>query len=493
NITWKGGIINGNDANQGVETGSNYDTCKGMVFKNVTNLLVEKVTLKNIRGHGINHWNCNYATFRDIQVAQGLSTLNVNGGSRRDGVTGMSSNLLIENISGFSDDDLVAVLSGVDWAGTNTVAADIQNIVVRNIRPQKHSSGRNPWRAVAIYTSGGFTSTNLTVDGLYGDCNDSIILIGNYGKPTRGNVKNLTVTNVYGEANYVYTYDYGQIRIEDVYINNVTFKNIVSNQTTATTAKRMLITKNKGDIDRVVLDNVVYNVFIDTSDYNAIFREYDTGNVLSFYASQVSLNFYGTTYTNGFLYFKNNTVAMTTKLYLGSGIFISPPKHTNNGTSTNDTKAQIYATGSNKFSLTDSKVLALKTHLSGSNGDVVKSPIDGDLKFVNNQFLTITTPTSGKKNATGFTTWDSSLKILIFDGTGQSGFPRIQDLQDGSVLSSYPDGYRITIKRIDNNSGCNPYIRLTNDQLIDGVLQTNLNAYATIVLEYYGGTWYRVG
>ncbi len=489
NIKWNGGVINGNDENQGAETGEDFDKVKGMVFKNVTNLIVENLTVKNTRGHGINHWNCNRVVFRDIQFEQSLSTLRPNGGSRRDGITGMSSNVLIDNISGFTDDDLIAILSGVDWAGANTTPVDIENIEIRNIKAKKHSSGRNPWRGVAVYTSGGYTTKNININGINGDMNYGIIHIGNYGKPTSGTVKNINISNVYGESVYHETFDTGMIGITDVTIDNININNITCNLTTDINTNKFLIAINDSEINKININNVAYNVYIATTNYNTILREYtstgSTRNIKTCSINNVALKFFNATYTNGFLYIKNNISAQTTVLNINN-YYVSPPNHGQNGATYTTTKSLVFCNNSCKLTINDKKIPALNEFVTAYEGDLLNDPRYVELRYTNNQFC-INKPVN-VTTVTNYATFDSNTKTLIVDGTSTSGYFRIQDKQAGDIYSRYPNGYTVTIKRIDNNVDSHPYVKMTSNEFIDGTDSHNLSAYQAMTFQYNANT-----
>jgi hypothetical protein len=495
NIKWTGGTINGNDINQGTESGANFDTVKGMVFKNVKNLSVQGLTVKNTRGHGINHWNCDGVVFRDIQFDQSLSTLVPNGGSRRDGITGMSSNLLIDNISGFTDDDLVAVLCGVDWAGTNTTPISVSNIEIRNVKAKKHSSGRNPWNGVAIYASGGYSITNIKVDGVYGDFNSFMLTMGNYDKPTRGSVFKASISNIYGEATIsTGTSDFGMIRVKDVTVDQLIVKNVLAKLTVSGNTKKHLLRIEEADIAKLILDKVSYSVQIPLTDFIAILNEYSatSHNIGEVEMSNVSI-YFSTTYTNGILFYKNNVTAQQT-VFHGTNISIPAPSYTNNGSTFQDTKAVIICGNQAKIIMKNRTlpVLNSNTYVSGlQDGDIIYDPQIGELiyqsasgkLYVNNPKGTVTTTT--------YLSFDATMSCVLVDGTSNNTYFRIQDLQDTTVKSNFKNGFTIKIKRLDNNLNSHPYIKMTSGQLIDGTDTIYLAPYQTVTLQYWNGTWYK--
>jgi len=201
NIKWIGGIVNGNDVNQGdqVADGAAFDISKAFYLVNVNGMEVGNLTIKTVRGHGINHWNCNNFHFHDIKFDQTIDAITPTGGKRRDGVTGSSSNGLIENISGYTNDDMVALLCGVEWAGVGTVAQNIENVSIKNIRGQT-KDGQNTWRGAVVYTLSGYKADKINIDGVYGDFAEAIIQVGSYDPLTTGIAGCINVSNFGGKA-----------------------------------------------------------------------------------------------------------------------------------------------------------------------------------------------------------------------------------------------------------------------------------------------------
>lgn len=204
-IKWKGGVLDGNSSGQGVEVlgvdGGADDFSKGFKMCKVNDLEIEQVTVKNVRGHSINHWNCTNVHIHHIQIDSYASTLFPNGGGRGDGVTGSSTYINIHDISGYSNDDMVAIAAGVDWAGSGTYQQDVEVAVVKNIRcgskTKADASGlAYSWRGVVGYTLAGYTIGKLIVDGLFGDVAYAAYQIGSYGTYARGVCDSATFTNV---------------------------------------------------------------------------------------------------------------------------------------------------------------------------------------------------------------------------------------------------------------------------------------------------------
>jgi hypothetical protein len=201
NITWFGGIVDGNDLGHPTESDSdsNYAPAVGMAFRGVTNVRAGFIKFKNIRGHALQHWNCDGFHFHDINIqANPVRVQTEDGGVRRDGITGSSNNGLIENISGFVDDDLVALLAGADWGLVDQLPQDCYNVQIRNLRVESAPNGRKPWRLLRVMPANGYKMDNIQVSGLIGEtAGDPIsIELDDRVNKTRGFIGTLTIDDV---------------------------------------------------------------------------------------------------------------------------------------------------------------------------------------------------------------------------------------------------------------------------------------------------------
>ena len=121
--------------------------------------------------------------------------------------------IVIENISGFTEDDTVALtgLSGrlEKTFGVDGLCSDIYNVTVRNVRSATYCTN------VRILNQGGIKIHDVTVDGVYDETDGSpytdkglhAFRIGDtylYGErhATEDETYNITVRNVYGSGEY---------------------------------------------------------------------------------------------------------------------------------------------------------------------------------------------------------------------------------------------------------------------------------------------------
>lgn len=205
-LRWSGGTLDGRDADQGDWTlgGNAFDVSKGLVLTGASLAVVEDLTVRRVRGHGVNHWNNERFVARRLHFDQGIDSSQPAGGRRRDGVTGMSKHVDISNISGYSGDDLVAVIAGASWGTRGAAGAiNIESVRISNVRPEssRQDSSRKAWRAVAIWCKDGRGFGSVTVDDVAGDTTLShVAVMSNNDAPGTfgGYVTNLSVSRVAG-------------------------------------------------------------------------------------------------------------------------------------------------------------------------------------------------------------------------------------------------------------------------------------------------------
>lgn len=200
NIEIVGGIFDGNSDNQGMDAvyevkhrlDNPYspDRFMGKLirFAHVDNLALEKLTVKDPISYGVQIGDCNGFVVRDI-----LFDYNHHFGTT-DGVhiQGDCYNGVIENLCGTTNDDMVS-LTPVDEPHAEITVGNISNIQIRNI------TAHNGYSGVRLLAAGGYTVTNIRIDGVYGDYRHNAVLITNHRlRPgTRCYFDNIVVEHVY--------------------------------------------------------------------------------------------------------------------------------------------------------------------------------------------------------------------------------------------------------------------------------------------------------
>ncbi|MGI8279812.1 BppU family phage baseplate upper protein [Bacillus mycoides] len=186
NIRITGGIWNGNGINQ-VE-----DSMRGFWLNNVNGLTLEKIKITEVNGWGMSISNPSKFLVRDIEFDQ-IEGQAANG----DGVhVSGGSDGTIENIYGFTSDDLVVL----DAGDILFEKASIDNIIIKNIRPKKKGQV-DAYKAVALYATGGYKIDNVIIDGVIGNTYASMIILANpRSQEGVGYFGKITISNVIGNT-----------------------------------------------------------------------------------------------------------------------------------------------------------------------------------------------------------------------------------------------------------------------------------------------------
>ncbi|WP_353719475.1 glycosyl hydrolase family 28-related protein [Dyadobacter sp. 676] len=215
----------------------NSDFCFGFFFYKVKNLEVGKLQIDSTRSWGIAYMECDSVYVHDIRFQQNpfrdarfTSALNHNG----DGVTGGGNNVLIENISGFTNDDLVAFASGgASFQGKMSPfpPRDYRNITVRNIFPENIYDSIPALKAVAFYTFGHTRVSNISIGNVKGNtAAASVLFYSLFDK--KGYFSNVKIsgvegTNVYSRSEHPNLHaSYAPITFKNSEIDRLLIENI---------------------------------------------------------------------------------------------------------------------------------------------------------------------------------------------------------------------------------------------------------------------------
>ncbi|MGG4552618.1 glycosyl hydrolase family 28-related protein [Paenibacillus humicus] len=199
NITVKGGRWIGNGATMtrtyGTTLANSYYGF-GFLFYKVSHLKVTDLRIDETVAWAIAHMSCNYCEFRNIFVWQ-IEGQGLNG----DGITGQSSNVVIDNIRGYTNDDMIAPLAYGAQMGANELhfeKIDTENISISNIFPMTRGTTQT-WRAVAAYARAGKTIKNLNISNVFGESYQSLVKISGHASAD-GFFRNVNISNITGRA-----------------------------------------------------------------------------------------------------------------------------------------------------------------------------------------------------------------------------------------------------------------------------------------------------
>ncbi|MFT9411576.1 glycosyl hydrolase family 28-related protein, partial [Liquorilactobacillus hordei] len=237
-FSWIGGNINGyglehmdnsktNYWNTGAKiidgvatTTWNHDFQRAFLILGYENVYISHITIKDIVGHGIGYYGNNNFTFVHSEINQGIDDVNYpNGGSRRDGCSGSSTNIYIDDIKVFADDDAFALVSGLDWGFGK---CDINKVRISRIELLENN-GHHCYRLCPVYGNSSVEMDSIFVFDISGTV--EVTPFTNVGS---GNISiflannlNLTLEN---SNHCIYT----QIRIDSLSITNFIFEELSS-------------------------------------------------------------------------------------------------------------------------------------------------------------------------------------------------------------------------------------------------------------------------
>lgn len=257
NIAVIGGVWNGN-AHNNTELRVNDTTTLetdwygfGFVFCNVNGLRVSDLELDSSQTWGIAHFAGDNEIFENLIFHQQYRR-SYNG----DGINGNSKHVVINNIRGYTNDDLVNVNlaspgamgnHGVDngyWPFTDTT----YSAVVKNITAEKYnnsvgkSDSASALKAIRVLVTNGGTLKNLVIDNINGYTTTSPITINTYYNvgdrhQIPGHIDQISISNVNVKINSDYFaipsvaargyFDFTNLlNTGNIYINNVSKGNI---------------------------------------------------------------------------------------------------------------------------------------------------------------------------------------------------------------------------------------------------------------------------
>lgn len=238
-------------------------TGKLLRFAHVQNILLEKLTVRNPVGYGIQIADVEGFITRDIYF-----DYNSHFGCT-DGVhiNGPAQNGVIENVYGITNDDVVS-LTTVDEMHAEVTKGEIENVEIRNV------SSTDGYSAVRLLSSGDFAMRHIRICGIYGTYRHYGILISDHDiRPGTSNFfDDIIIEHVHASKSYkpltpdCFCYWEGDgiekraiIRLragrEGIHVGRLVLRDIIRHQKTPT--KAPLVQLDKGvHIDRLLLENL---------------------------------------------------------------------------------------------------------------------------------------------------------------------------------------------------------------------------------------------
>lgn len=226
----------------------------GMLFVRVKNIKVLDGTINDTNAWGIAHNSCDGFEFKRLKFNQAAVLL-----KNTDGVSGASSNGVIEDISGFTGDDMVAISSGSGGLGggiTGLPDIECKNIVIRNIFPHDKEGIGTP-QAVALYSRNNFPVSNVTIDNVKGRTTRMIVNVANYWTTEPDGIFNgILIKNIerYNDGDAL---DRTVIYIGDGIYDTLTIQNV---QQIGSPSQQVDVISINGNtvIDNLIVDNIMH-------------------------------------------------------------------------------------------------------------------------------------------------------------------------------------------------------------------------------------------
>ena len=277
NIEIIGGTFDGNCDNQGFDCydliehrndftyDANRYSGKLLRFAHVDSILLDKLTVRNPNGYGIQIGDTVGFAVKNIYFDYNWHYGCTDGAH----INGPASDGVIENLYGTTNDDMVS-LTPVDEQHAEVTFGEIKNVDIRNI------TAKNGYSGVRLLSCGNCAIKHIKVSGVYGDYRHNAVLLGHhYARPddTRNLFDNIVIEDVYAKKSTTplaedcfRLWEDGAIEtlpvvwlFNDINITNLTIKNVYRSEDVKTDTSLIKIEKEVA-IDRLVLDNIYQKV-----------------------------------------------------------------------------------------------------------------------------------------------------------------------------------------------------------------------------------------
>ncbi|NLT69534.1 MAG: hypothetical protein GXX91_02415 [Verrucomicrobiaceae bacterium] len=177
----------------------------GTTFTKVDQLVMDGFHVQDTNAWGIAYFLCGTVRFShfifDQQVARGK-----NG----DGITGIAKNIYVAHLSGYTNDDMVAVSTGIGSLRGNDIGIskenniDVENVVIENIRCSS-KEGKRTHVGVGLYPTAGRTIKKVTLSGLRGEFDHCAYRLQNYWPHMGdGHFGELVISDVESASNHLH-------------------------------------------------------------------------------------------------------------------------------------------------------------------------------------------------------------------------------------------------------------------------------------------------
>ena len=237
NLTLDGFTLDGNCSNNDVRdySGNVYETYWGfgMMLCNIANLNISNVRCVDTEAWAISYWLCGTVIANNLEFNQNETRVGYNG----DGITGSAKRVNISNVTGFTNDDMVAVTTGTSSLRSNDcgvgVNIDIDYINVKNVYSMSKNDVKS-YSGVGVYLDNGAKISKVTIENVKGEYESNPISIADYWttdnivntKISSINIKNVCAEHSYRGAIHILAVEIDDLKISDVIANGVNKDNL---------------------------------------------------------------------------------------------------------------------------------------------------------------------------------------------------------------------------------------------------------------------------
>ena len=290
NITIVGAKLYGNGYSQ-----HNSAVHKGFYFQNIKNLTLDTIECHEISGWNICYINIENFHFKNIIIDSCRESIK---GYNGDGISGIGRNGIIENVIGYSSDDLVSIHSGEDIMDVN---AGSENIEIRNVTAIA-KEGELTHRIFSIYDNGSSFTRNIRLKGVYGACKQKVRITNFSRSDGNGVFENITLEDMNLDKN---TLLIDKATIDRLKLINVTIRNL-----TRYDYESFVEITEPSSVNELVLDNCAGYIVKGTPNAMIV----DSGGISNLTLSDC--NFTGTDGELNYVYYRNSVVPTTeTQIY----------------------------------------------------------------------------------------------------------------------------------------------------------------------------------
>lgn len=177
----------------------------GTTFTKVGQLVMDGFHVQDTNAWGIAYFLCGTARFSDFTFDQRVAR-----GRNGDGITGIARNVYVARVSGYTNDDMVALSTGIgslqghDIGIAKEDTIDVENVVIEDIRCTS-KAGQRTHVGVGLYPTAGKTIKKVSISGLRGEFDHCAYRLQNYWpRMGAGHFGEVIVTDVESTSNHLH-------------------------------------------------------------------------------------------------------------------------------------------------------------------------------------------------------------------------------------------------------------------------------------------------